>query len=299
MMSFLVLAAVAACGAAVVAWRRARRMGVATGLGGLAGALALAAWAVGPGAGSERIDAPDAWLVNSAMAFNKPGLPGMQRAAGAATQVAPLPELADRLAARLQQSPDDAAGWSLLATTYRQLGRESDAAAAERRASEAGGGPAAASDAHWQTMSATGNSPTRTSAATGAGLAAQYVREGQGLRVQRKFREAEQAYRKAVEADPTDADSWADLADCAAAAADKDLSAGRAALQQALAINPRHRKALWLRASLELQEKRYAEATATWRTLATLVATGSPDARVIAANIDEAEMLARRVDREG
>ncbi len=299
MMVLLILAALAAFGAAIVVMRDGRRMGVATVLGGFASALVLAAWAVGPGASTGKVDATDGWLVSSALAFNKPGLPGMQRAIGAASQAAPLPDLADRLAARLEESPDDAAGWSLLATTYRQLGRESDAAAAERRASEAGGGPVAANDTHWQTIGTTGSTPMRTSAATGAGLAAQFVRDGQRLRVQRKFREAEQFFRKAVQADPTDADSWADLADCAAAAAGNDLTVGREAIRRALAIDPRHRKALWLRASLELQEGKYTAAAMTWRTLEELVASGSPDARVIAANIAEAEALARRVGREG
>lgn len=123
-------------------------------------------------------------------------------------------------------------------------------------------------------------------------VAHEAVLEGQRLRVQRRFAEAAASYRRAVEANPADADSWADLADCLSAAAGKDLSAGREAIERALAIEPRHRKALWLRASLELQEGRYAAAAATWRELEPLVASGSGDARVIAANIAEAEALA-------
>ena len=76
-------------------------------------------------------------------------------------------------------------------------------------------------------------------------------------------------------------------------AAGNDLARGRAAIQRALAIDPQHRKALWLRASLELQEQHFATAAATWRELAALVPAGSTDARVIAANIVEADMLAR------
>lgn len=200
----LILVALGAGSGAVVAWRRARRPGGAAVLGGLAGALALAAWALAGGATSQPARAPDDWLVESALAFNQRGSPAMQ----------------------------------------------------------------------------------------GAGLASRHVREGQRLKVQRRFGEAEQAFRKAVEADPSDADSWADLADCAAAAAGRDLAAGREAIRQALRIDPRHRKALWLRASLELQERKYAAAAGTWRTLEALVAAGSPDARVIAANIAEAEALA-------
>jgi len=299
MMAFLILSAVAAGGASIIVWRRKERMGIAAGLGGLAGALALAAWVIEPASIPGEADAPDAWLVKSAMAFNKPDLLAMQGATGAVTPAAPLPELADRLAARLEKSPDDAAGWSLLATTYRQLGREPEAAAAERRASEAGDGTVIAGELHWQTTSAIGASAMRAAATSGPGLAAQYVREGQRLRVQRKFSEAAQAFRKAVEADPTDADSWADLADSAAAAAGNDLTVGRKAVQQALAIDPRHRKALWLRASLELQEGKFTTAAGTWRTLEALVAPGSADARVISANIAEAEALAAGTRRKG
>ena len=123
--------------------------------------------------------------------------------------------------------------------------------------------------------------------------AQQFALEGQHLRVQRKFAEAEAAYRQAVIADPMDADSWADLADSAASAAGNDLTKGRDAIMRALAIDPKHRKALWLRASLELQEQRYAEAAASWRELQSLVAPGSSDARIIAANIVEADSLAQ------
>lgn len=117
--------------------------------------------------------------------------------------------------------------------------------------------------------------------------------EGEQLRVQRRFAEAAAAFHKAVEADPMDADAWADLADCAAAAAGNDLTAGRDAIIRAIQINPRHRKALWLRASLELQEQHYPAAAATWRELQALMPPGSTDARVIAANIAEADELSR------
>jgi tetratricopeptide (TPR) repeat protein len=135
-------------------------------------------------------------------------------------------------------------------------------------------------------------------AAGGATIAHEAALEGQRLRVQRRFAEAAASYRRAVAANPADADSWADLADCLSAAADKNLTAGREAIGRALAIDPRHRKALWLRASLELQEGRYGTAAATWRELLPLVASGSSDARVIAANIAEAEALAHTAGRE-
>ena len=71
------------------------------------------------------------------------------------------------------------------------------------------------------------------------------------------------------------------------------VATGRCGLAGALAhaIKPQRHKALRLRASLELQERNYSAAARTWRTLEALVASGSPDARVIAANIAEAEAL--------
>lgn len=123
--------------------------------------------------------------------------------------------------------------------------------------------------------------------------AQQLLIEGQRLRVQRRFAEAQAKYEQAVRADPMNADAWADLADSAASAAGNDLTRGRDAIAHALAIDPQHRKALWLRASLELQEKQFATAAATWRELQALVQPGSPDARVIAANIAEADALAQ------
>jgi cytochrome c-type biogenesis protein CcmH len=116
---------------------------------------------------------------------------------------------------------------------------------------------------------------------------------GRRLRAQRRFSEAADAYRSAVSANPMDADSWADLADALAADAGNDLRAGEEAIRHALAIDPQHRKALWLRASLELQERRYAEAEATWRELRALIVADSPDARIIDANIAEVEVLVR------
>lgn len=293
MWTLMALAALVALSTVVLAWQARRGTKVIAGMGGLAGALAVAAWLATPGESKDTVAAPEAWIVDSAKAFSRPGMPATP---GGMTS---LPEMADRLAARLAKSPDDAAGWSLLATTYRQLGREEDAVAAEQRAIKAGGDPGAASDAHRLQMSSAGTSSMPATVTGGRAAAARHVAEGQRLRIQRKFPEAEQAFRKAVEADPADADSWADLADCSAVVAGHDLEAGRDAIEKALSINPQHRKALWLRASLELQKRQYRQAATTWRTLQTLVPPGSPDARVIAANITEADSLAAASGRAG
>jgi Tfp pilus assembly protein PilF len=287
--ALLIVPAILAAGLAIVAWRAGWDRRVLVAATGLAVLLGLAGIALRSGDLAGPATAPDAMLAASAMAFNSPGMPAGE---GAVPTAGALPELAERLAARLAASPDDPQGWSLLAATYRQLGRDEEAAQAEKKAIDSGADPAAIASAHQQ---AVGSAPAWAPAATvmtTQAAGAKYVIEGQRLKVQRKFREAELEFRKAVEADPRDADSWADVADCAAAAAGNDLTAGRDAIDRALAINPQHRKALWLRASLALQEGRYAAAAETWRTLSGLVAEGSPDARVIAANIAEADALA-------
>lgn len=133
----------------------------------------------------------------------------------------------------------------------------------------------------------------------GAPRAQDAMLEGQRLRVERRFAEAARAFRAVVAAEPGNADAWADLADTLAAAAGRDLTVSRDAIERALAIEPRHLKALWLRASLELQERRYAAAAASWRQLEALVPPGSGDARIIAANVAEADALARTVTVAG
>jgi tetratricopeptide (TPR) repeat protein len=139
----------------------------------------------------------------------------------------------------------------------------------------------------------------RAPRAADARVARDAMLEGQRLRVERRFAEAAEAFRVVVAANPANADAWADLADCLAAATGRDLAAGRDAIERALAIEPHHLKALWLRASLELQEKRYVEAAASWRQLEALVPPGSGDARIIAANVAEADALARAATLAG
>jgi cytochrome c-type biogenesis protein CcmH/NrfG len=87
---------------------------------------------------------------------------------------------------------------------------------------------------------------------------------------------------------PEDADAWADLADASAAAANGDLAAGESAFTRALAIDPNHVKGLWLQASLERQRGNYATAATLWERLIGLVPAGSDQAKVLAANLEEA-----------
>jgi cytochrome c-type biogenesis protein CcmH len=117
-------------------------------------------------------------------------------------------------------------------------------------------------------------------------------RRAEELRSARRFPEARALYEKVAEAAPSDPDGWADLADASAAAAGGDLSAGRDAIDRALKLDPNHLKALWLDASLELQQKNYTKAAELWQRLLTLLPADSSDARIVRANLEETRALA-------
>ncbi len=115
----------------------------------------------------------------------------------------------------------------------------------------------------------------------------------EGHRRKREFAQACALYDSVVARDGMTADGWADYAD-ARASVDGRL-AGEPAhyIAAALALDPQHPKALWLQASLAHEERRYADALATWRRLQSVVPPDSTDARIIEANIVEAARLAR------
>jgi len=112
------------------------------------------------------------------------------------------------------------------------------------------------------------------------------------LRRAKRYAEARTMYEKVVGAAPLDPDGWADLGDASAAAAGNDLRAGGAAIDRALAIDPKHPKALWLKASLEFQEKHYGAAAGLWQRLLDLLPPDSGDARIVKANLEESQNLA-------
>ena len=136
------------------------------------------------------------------------------------------------------------------------------------------------------------NAPSTLPVAAG-GAADTLVAQAEGLRRQRKFAAAAEAYQKLIARDAMTADTWADYADALASAASSLRGQPAAALDRALALDARHPKALWLKASLEHEEQHYADAVKTWQALLAVVPADSSDAKIIRANIDEAGRLAR------
>lgn len=111
-------------------------------------------------------------------------------------------------------------------------------------------------------------------------------------RKQRAFAEAVSAYERLSELKAMTADDWADYADAAAAMADTLSTAKtRTALDAALKMQPTHAKALWLKASLAVEEKRYANAVTLWQQLRAVTPDTSSDVKIIEANLAESRSL--------
>lgn len=178
-----------------------------------------------------------------------------------------LLEATRKLADRLRSQGGSDAEWELLAASYESAG---DAAAA-----------AAARDHR-----VANTAPANAAAETWSAQAEQARRE-------RRFDAAKAAFEQGIERDEMTADTWADYADALAAQAGSLQGAPVAAIEKALQLDPQHRKALWLRASLAIEARRYADALADWRRLRAAIPDESPDARIVDANIEEARALAK------
>jgi cytochrome c-type biogenesis protein CcmH/NrfG len=197
--------------------------------------------------------------------------------------------LATRLAAR--GGPDEQ--WDLLAQSYDFLGRNEEAARARqhRTTAERNLGDAVAASAMLLPVTPT-TAVVVPAAAPANARAASLLASAEQHRRKREFKEACAAYAAVVALGAMTADAWADYADAQASLAGHLAGEPQAAIDRALAIDPRQAKALWLKASLEHEQHRYKEALATWRRLLALVPPGSSDARIVEANIAEATRLA-------
>jgi cytochrome c-type biogenesis protein CcmH/NrfG len=197
--------------------------------------------------------------------------------------------LKTRLAA--QGGPDEQ--WELLAQSYEFLGRTAEAKLArEHKASSSGtlSDAVAASVALLPgTQMARVAVPTsRTEASEVASLLA----SAEQYRRKREFKQACAAYAAVARTSSMTADAWADYADAQASLAGRLAGAPEKAIESALSLDPKHPKALWLKASLAHEERHYREALATWQRLLAVVPPGSSDARIVEANIAEAMRLA-------
>jgi hypothetical protein len=188
------------------------------------------------------------------------------------------------LSARLGAKGGSDADWELLAQSYDFLGRSADAQLARQH-------KVAAQRSLQESMAA---SATMPGAGAANGKAAALIAQAEQHRRKREFKQACDAYRAVIAAGGMTADAWADYADALASGTASGSLRGEpaAAIDKALALNPKQTKALWLKASLAHEEHRYQDALVTWRALLAVIPPGSSDARIVEANIAEATRLA-------
>jgi tetratricopeptide (TPR) repeat protein len=135
--------------------------------------------------------------------------------------------------------------------------------------------------------------PMQATTWTGQGDAGALLAQAEEFRHKREFARACELYAALVKRGAMTADTWADYADAQAALTGGLTGEPARSIEAALALDPRHAKALWLKASLAHEQGRYDEALATWKRLLAVVPPGSSDARIVEANIAEATRLVR------
>ncbi len=178
------------------------------------------------------------------------------------------------------------AEWDLLAQSYEFLGNASAASEARQHRSAGASAPPTAASSDLSTYEQqVAASPEDVEA--WRGLAAL-------KRNQRDFAGAVAAYEQLRSLKGMTADAWADYADALASQPGGTLAGPAAdAIEQALKLDRNHAKALWLKATLAIQQQRYADAVKLWQRLRSVLPPESPDIRIIDANIEEAQTLAR------
>jgi len=108
-----------------------------------------------------------------------------------------------------------------------------------------------------------------------------------------KFGEAVNAYAKATELNPKDADLWAEYAFATGMSEGRSLEGKPTELiNRALKVDPENAKALQLAGSAAFQAKDYKKAVDYWQRVLKKVPPGSEVAETISARINEAKTLA-------
>ena len=220
-------------------------------------------------------------------------------AAHPGTSGAPLTGPADsmegsvaQLEARLARDGGKRADWLLLAQSYEFLGRTDDA----RRAREKSDAPeaSAATPALAAQQPAPASLDEYEQRVRTNPQDAEAWRALAGLyRQQHAYEKSRDAFARLQKLGAMSADTSADYADVLASLAGGSLRGNAArAIDSALAMNPRHPKALWLKASLAHEERRYADALSVWKQLRDVLPPDSSDVRIVDANIGEASELA-------
>ena len=178
------------------------------------------------------------------------------------------------LKARLGKGGGSNDDWELLAKSYEFMGQPQNAAKARRH--ELPNDDAAAVAAPAPIVQA----PTLTAESL------KLVAKADRARADKKYAAAVAVYADLAKKGQMNADTWADYADAAGSANGGKLAgAPEEFIARALDLNPKHPKALWLKASVDEETGRFTAAVADWQTLQTVLPADSPDAKMVAANL--------------
>jgi len=194
------------------------------------------------------------------------------------------------LQARLAKGSGSADDWELLAKAYEFVGRPDAAAQARAHQLPSAAMPAMAAGSVTASIAPTmpSNASSRSAAPALTSASLKLLAQADGARRHKHLKEALAVYTKLAAADQLNADGWADYADTAASLHGNRL-AGEPEhyIARALALDPQHPKALWLQASADEEGGRLTQAVATWRELQAVLAPDSPDAKIVAANLQQ------------
>jgi cytochrome c-type biogenesis protein CcmH/NrfG len=202
--------------------------------------------------------------------------------------------MTEKLATRLSRDGGADSDWQLLAQSYDFVGRTEDAERARQHIVAPAANGTTADNARVSTevtelpdlIQQTKSRPYD---------AAAWLALAEAHRRQRSYTESLAAFDTVIKLNAMTADSWADYADALASAKQSGANFSGApakAIEKALTLNPNHTKALWLKASFAHEEHRYADALTVWKQLRAVIDDNDSDARIIDANIAEAEQLA-------
>ncbi|MBD0324980.1 MAG: c-type cytochrome biogenesis protein CcmI [Pyrinomonadaceae bacterium] len=105
----------------------------------------------------------------------------------------------------------------------------------------------------------------------------------------KRYREASEAYARAVALAGNDAQLWADYAESLALANNSQLQGQPLELiNRALQLDPNNQKALWLTGNAAYQSQNFQQAISHWEKLLKLLPEGSEGAQAVASSIEEA-----------
>ncbi len=198
----------------------------------------------------------------------------------------------DSLRARLAKGSGSTDDWELLAKSYEFIGRPDDARQARAHqlpsaeaAASAGSAPPSASAPGATAMTAAPRSAV-PAASTLSPESLKLLSKAAQARRDKQYAAAAKIYQQLAAAKQMNADAWADFADTAGVLQNNKLAGlPTTYINNALALDADHPKALWLKASAEEEAGRFAQAIASWQRLQVVLPQDSQDAKIVAANL--------------